>query len=81
MVFDIDRISHIAQTISFAFEDQYHDMNKRKLFQAIFGRYLSPVDPNGDMETYDAIIQLGRKEPEEFERMLKELRERSLIGD
>jgi hypothetical protein len=81
MTFDVEKIALIAQKISFAFEDQFSDEQKRKLFFALFDRYLSPVDPEGDMETYDAIIQLGRKEPGEFDRMVKEMKDRSLISD
>jgi len=80
MAFDIDKVAQIAQTISFSFEDQYYDIKKRELFRAIFNRYLLPIDPNGEFETYDAIIQLGRKEPAEFELMVKELKDKSLIS-
>jgi len=79
--FDSEKVALIAQKISFAFEDHYPDETKRKLFLALFDRYLSPVDPTGSMETYDVIIQLGRKEPEELERMLKEMRDNSLISE
>ncbi|MBI5740757.1 MAG: hypothetical protein HZA16_08545 [Nitrospirae bacterium] len=79
MAFDVEKVALIAQKISFAFEDQYADVAKRNLFVALFDRYLNPVDPDGSMETYDAVIALGRKEPEEFERMLKEMKDKSLI--
>jgi hypothetical protein len=81
MTFDVEKIALIAQKISFAFEDHYADENKRKLFLALFDRYLSPLDPTGSMETYDVIIQLGRKEPAELERMVKEMKDNSLISD
>jgi hypothetical protein len=81
MPFDVEKVALIAQKISFAFEDQFSDEQKRKLFFALFDRYLTPVDPEGSMDTYDAIIQLGRKEPEEFNRMVEEMKEKSLITD
>jgi len=81
MTFDVEKVALIAQKISFAFEDHFPDVMKRKLFVALFDRYLSSVDPEGHMETYDAIIQLGRKEPAEFDRMVKEMKDRSLISD
>jgi hypothetical protein len=81
MTFDVEKVALIAQKISFAFEDHFSDEQKRKLFFALFDRYLSSVDPDGSMETYDAIIQLGRKEPEEFDRMVKEMKDKALISD
>lgn len=81
MAFDVEKAGALAQKISFAFEDHFEDLNKRKLFQALFSRYLSSVDPNGEMEIYDAIVLMGRKEPEEFERMIKEMKDNGLITD
>jgi hypothetical protein len=78
---DIERITIIAQKITFAFEDLYLDKTKREMFIALFNRYLTPVDPAGVMEPYDAIVSLGRKEPEEFDRMIKEMKKHSLISD
>ena len=74
-----EEISKIAQEISFAYEDLYHDMSKRKIFHTLFDKYLSPMDPGGNVHPYDAIIMLGRKEPAEFDRMVMELRENKLI--
>jgi len=81
MAFDFEKTALIAQKISFAFEDQYPDEVKRNLFVALFDRYLNPVDPEGSLETYDAVILLARKEPEEFERMIQEMKDKSLISD
>lgn len=78
---DTEKIGLIAQEISFAFEDLYHDVDKRNKFTSIFDRYLVQMDPSGTMEPYDAIILLGRAKPEEFKQMLKELKEFSLIPD
>ncbi len=76
---DLDKISKIAQTISFAFEDLFHDENKKNKFVALFEKYLEPVDPGGKMELYDTVIQLGRNNPEGFDLMLKEMEEADLI--
>ena len=76
---DIEQISLIAQKISFAFEDSYSDENRRKLFVALFDRYLSPVDPAGIMEPYDAIILLGRKNHSEFKQLVKEMEDLGLV--
>ena len=76
---DVDKISMIAQTIGFAFEDLFSDENKKNQFVAFFEKYLSPIDPGGSMEPYDAIIRLGRKKPQEFARMVKEMEEAGLI--
>jgi len=70
-----------AQRISFAYEDLFGDENKRKLFGAIFDRFLLPVDPGGRLEPYDAIIALWRQNPDEFNQMVRELKESSLIED
>ena len=76
-----EEVGRIAQEISFAFEDLYHDENKMKMFHALFDRYLLPVDPGRVMIPYDAIISLWRKNPSEFEMMVKEMREKKLISD
>jgi len=78
---NIEHISLIALKISFAFEDQFFNENKRSMFNALFNRYLVPLDPSGRMEPYDAIILLGRQSPEEFEHMVKELKDKELISD
>ncbi|MBC8413456.1 hypothetical protein H8E50_07280 [bacterium] len=76
---DLDTLANIAQTISFAFEDSSHIEAKNNLFQDIFQKYLNPLDPDGSMEAYNVIIMLGRSSPEEFERMIEELKGHSLI--
>lgn len=69
----------MAQTITFAFEDSYHDKTKQALFYALFDKYLLSVDPGGQMIPYDAIVELWRKKPSDFEKMLKELQDKKLI--
>ncbi len=68
-----------AQRISFAYEDLFGDKEKRKIFEAIFERFLDPVDPEGAMEPYDAMVALWRKNPDGFDHMVTELDKSSLI--
>lgn len=81
---DIDKYekaAHIAQEISFAFEDSYHDKEQRQIFYTFFTRYLLRVDPEGIMTPYDAMILLWRTYPDEFEHMLKEMKDKNLVPD
>jgi len=78
---DMEKITTTAQKIRFAFEDFYGDKEKRVLFDALFNRYLSDVDPAGVMDPYDAIVSLGRQAPEEFDQMVKEMHEMKLLMD
>ncbi|MCL4490959.1 MAG: hypothetical protein M1510_03495 [Nitrospirae bacterium] len=73
-------IEDIAFKIVAAFEDNYFEVAKRNIFVALFNRYLSIADPGGDMEQYDAITELGHSYRDEFDRMVKELKDRSLIS-
>ncbi|GBE04816.1 MAG TPA: hypothetical protein ENG80_06110 [Nitrospirae bacterium] len=82
MLEEHEKIAMIAQNIHNAYEDNYSDKKIRSQFEALFDRFLAPVDPEATMEPYDVIIVLGRQNPKEFEQMLKEMKERSLIpGD
>ena len=76
---DMEKTGLIAQKISFAFEDYYSDIDKRKKFVAFFDKYLGPVDPGGALQPYDVMILLGRSNPEEFEKMVEEMKEQKLI--
>ncbi|HBH60351.1 MAG TPA: hypothetical protein DDX85_01135 [Nitrospiraceae bacterium] len=81
---DIDKYEEaalIAQKISFAFEDEYHDKERRKMFYTFFSRYLLRVDPEGTLAPYDALILLWRTYPDEFAHMLKEMTAKGLIPD
>ena len=69
----------IAQKIGFAYEDLFGDVERRKLFEAIFERFLNPVDPEGKLEPYDAMVALWRQNPDGFDKMVKELKDSSLI--
>jgi len=68
-----------AQTISFTYEDLFGNEDKRKLFEVIFARFLNPVDPEGKLEPYDAIVVLWRQNPDEFSKMVEELKASSLL--
>jgi hypothetical protein len=78
---NLEKINLKAQQIVFAFEDNFDDVEKRKMFNAMFDKYLAPLDPDGIMEPYDVIVQLGRKDALEFERMLEEMKNLSLLPD
>ena len=69
----------IAQKISFAYEDLFGDEGKRKLFEAIFERFLDPVDPEGALEPYYAMVALWKQNPDAFDNMVKELEDSSVI--
>ncbi|GBE03881.1 hypothetical protein BMS3Abin09_00804 [bacterium BMS3Abin09] len=77
---DIEKISFIAQEISFFFEDTFHIKAKKELFSSIFNKYLTNVDPGITTDPYDAIIILGKKDPAAFENMVKELKEKDLVS-
>jgi len=76
---DLKEIGLIAQQISFANEDHFHEIDKRKKFISIFDKYLSLVDTGMTMEVYDAIVALGRNNPAAFELMVKEMKQEGLI--
>ena len=76
-----EKAAMIAQQIIFAFEDLFHDENMRSMFNAIFNKYLSQVDPRGNMNPYEAIIELWRKNSAEFEQMVQEMKDKGLISD
>ncbi|MBI5099208.1 MAG: hypothetical protein HZB30_08200 [Nitrospirae bacterium] len=78
---NFEHMTLVAQKISFAFEDQYFDERKRNIFIALFNKYLLSVDTAGTMEPYDALVLLGRKDPSEFDLMVKEMKEKELISD
>ena len=77
----MSEIQDMAMKIFNAFEDFYLDKDKRKIFNDLFDRYLSIVDVDGRMDTYDAIVSLGVSHRVEFDQMVKVLKEHSLIPD
>lgn len=76
---DMEKTGLIAQKISFAFEDDYADIDKRKKFVAFFDKYLAQADPTGTMQPYDAMMSLARSNPEDFEKMVEEMEKAGLI--
>ncbi len=72
-------IEDIAMKIFNAYEDYLLDKDKRKIFEDLFDRYLSAIDTEGNMEPYDAIVLLGRRSRSDFDKMVKTLRDHSLI--
>ncbi|MDO8282601.1 MAG: hypothetical protein Q7U10_08285 [Thermodesulfovibrionia bacterium] len=76
---DHEIIMSTAEKISNSLEDNFFDLDKRKFFDAVFAKYFPPVDPAGTMEPYDAVVSLGRQDPSEFARMVKELEDKGLI--
>lgn len=73
-------VEDLAFKIAAAFEDNYFAPAKRNAFNAVFNRYLPIVDPAAAMEPYEAIVELGYKHREEFDRMVQDLKDLSLIG-
>ncbi len=73
-------VEDTAFKIIAAFEDNYFEVQKRKAFVALFSRYLPIADPEGEMEQYDAIVELGHRHREAFDQLVKELKERALIS-
>jgi hypothetical protein len=76
-----EKIAQIAQQIVFAFEDFFHDKSKRSMFNEIFNKYLSQVDTRGNMNPYEAILELSRNNFAEYEQMVKEMKDKDLISD
>lgn len=77
----MSEIQDMAMKIFNAFDDFYLDKDKRKIFNDLFDRYLSIVDVDGRMDTYDAIVSLGFYHRSEFDQMVKVLKEHSLISE
>lgn len=73
-------VEDLAFKIIAAFEDEYFLPAKRNAFNAVFNKYLPLVDPQGSMDPYDASVELGYSHRAEFNEMIKELKEQSLIS-
>ncbi len=73
-------IEDVAEKIAAAFEDLYFVPGKKKLFNSVFNRYLPMADPEGKMvEPYDAIVELGYRHREEYDKMVAEFKKLSII--
>ena len=77
----IIEIKNMAMKIFNAYEDFYLDKDKRKIFDDLFDKYLTLVDMDRFMDTYDAIVSLGLTHRFEYDLMLKTLKDQSLISD
>ena len=75
------RIEDMAMKIFNAFEDFYLDKDKREIFEELFDKYLTVVDTTGQTEPYEAIVSLGYKHPDMYEKMVAALKAQALISD
>lgn len=74
-------LENMAMKIFNAYEDFALDKEKMGIFEDLFDRYLTVVDVDGKAEPYDALVSLGRQHPEDFEKMVKTLKDQSLLPD
>ena len=74
-------IKNMAMKIFHAYEDCYLEKDKRKIFEDLFDKYLTLVNMDRYMDTYDAIVSLGLTHRFEYDLMVKTLKEHSLISD
>jgi len=74
-------IKNMALRIFHAYEDSYLEKDKRKIFEDLFDKYLTLVDMDRYMDTYDAIVSLGLTHRFEYDLMVKTLKEHSLISE
>ncbi len=77
----MSEIENLAMKIFNSFEDCYLEKSKCKIFEELFDRYLPKVDKDGKSDTYDALVLLGLHHRNEFDLMVKVLRDHSLISD
>jgi hypothetical protein len=75
----MSEIEDLAFKIYTAYEDSYFIEQKRKVFDAIFNRYLPMADPTETMEPYEALVELGYRFRPEFDEMVKILKDQGLI--
>ncbi len=72
-------IEDMAMKIFNAYDDVFYEKEKKKIFEKLFDKYLTIVDPVGMMEPYDAIVFLGHNHPKEYDQFLKALKDNFLI--
>jgi hypothetical protein len=72
-------IENVAMRIFNAYEDYYLDEERRKIFEELFDKFLAPVDAEGKAEPYEVMLLLGERSRSDFDRMVKILRDHSLI--
>ena len=72
-------IENLAEKIFNAYDDNYPDEDKRKIFEETFDKYLTAVDLDGKTEPYEAMVTLGYRHRADFDKMVKTLKDHSLI--
>jgi hypothetical protein len=75
----MENIKNIAMNIYHSYEDAYLDKEKRKIFEDLFDKYLVKVDSTGTMEIYDAVIRLASQYRDNYDHMVKTLKEHGLL--
>jgi hypothetical protein len=77
----MEDIKKIAMKIFHSYEDFYLDKENRKIFEDLFDKYLMKVDSTGKMEIYDAVIKLAGQYRDDYDQMVKALKEHSLLPE
>jgi len=77
----MEDIKKIAMKIFHSYEDFYLDKENRKIFEDLFDKYLLKVDSTGKMEIYDAVIKLAGQYRDDYDQMVKALKEHSLLPE
>jgi hypothetical protein len=77
----MEDIKKIAMKIFHSYEDFYLDKENRKIFEDLFDKYLMKVDSTGKMEIYDAVIKLAGQYRDDYDQMVKMLKEHSLLPE
>jgi hypothetical protein len=77
----MEDIKKIAMKIFHSYEDYYLDKENRKIFEDLFDKYLMKVDSTGKMEIYDAVIKLAGQHRDDYDQMVKTLKEHSLLPE
>jgi len=77
----MENIKKIAMKIFNSYEDAYLDKERRKIFEDLFDKYLMKVDSTGTMEIYDAVLKLADQYRNDYDQMVKTLKEHSLLPE
>jgi hypothetical protein len=77
----MEDINIIAMKIYHSYEDAYLDKEKRKIFEDLFDKYLTKVDTTGTIEIYDAVIKLASQYRDDYDHMVKTLKEHGLLPE
>jgi len=77
----MEDINIIAMKIYHSYEDAYLDKEKRKIFEDLFDKYLTKVDTTETIEIYDAVIKLASQYRDDYDHMVKTLKEHGLLPE